>query len=177
MNKGLIWASGLAALVIVGGILGYKAFFKAPEPVPAAPEKAVPAEVTPLSPQPVGPPAGSESRPGETAPSEALKPPAAPPPETVEEAAKEPTSQPEKEHFGVLVAKFRTYQEASKLMAQLRRQGKPTYIRPSPEEPTLYEVWVAPYNKEEQAQAAAKSIKAKYGRSPRVQRIEVLPPK
>ncbi|MBW1917994.1 MAG: SPOR domain-containing protein [Deltaproteobacteria bacterium] len=101
--------------------------------------------------------------PVETALTEAL--PAPEPPETVEEAKKELTFQPEKEHFGVLVAKFRKYQEASKLMAQLRRQGKPTWIRPSPGEPTRYEVWVAPYEKEEPAQSAAKSIKAKYGRS------------
>ncbi|MFP3868573.1 MAG: SPOR domain-containing protein [Desulfobacteraceae bacterium] len=170
MDKRVI-GIGLGALLIAAAVLGYNIYYKSAEPVPSAPKKAGPAEMAPVSPPALSPPEESPAPPVETGPTEPLEPP------QLEETQDKSTAPPEKEAFGVLVAKFPTYQEASKLMAQLRQQGKPTYIQPSSEEPTQYEVWTAPYQQEEQAQAAAKSIKAKYGWSPRVERIEVLPPK
>ncbi|OPX19960.1 MAG: hypothetical protein BZ151_06485 [Desulfobacca sp. 4484_104] len=188
MDKKVIVGVGLAASLLVGGIIGYNIYLNKSEPSSPALETTSPSLAGPTATGTIesSSPTDKEYSPAKTLPegviSSTSKPSSGPTslePEALkeEETKKEPASVPESKQFGVLVGKFRTYQEASKLMAKLQKQGKQSYISPSPGKPARYEVWVGPFRREAQAQAEAKSIKTKYGQATRVQQIEILPPK
>lgn len=192
MDKKAIWGIGLAASLLVGGIFGYNIYLNKSEPSPPAQETARPVSPSSAVPTATGTiesssPADREASPSKTLPegvdtSTSTQPSPgttslAPVAVQIEETKEEPSSASDSKQFGVLVGKFRTYQEASKLMAKLQKQGKQSYISPSPGKPAWYEVWIAPFRQEAQARAEARSIKTKYGQTTQVRQIEILPPK
>lgn len=160
----------------------------APQPVlPTPPEPSVTAKPVPAVPLPpvTAPPPPVVPEPVVTAkPVPAVPEPAAPvkmeepKPEAKEKAkAKAEGPSAEKKEYGILVAKFRNYKSAKELSAKLQRQGKKGYVRRSPQNKYVYEVWVAPLATPAQAKAMAKSLKVKYKLSPTVKQVKRLPPK
>lgn len=181
MSKKVIWGLGLGALAAALVVAVYSFYSRPPEPVPPAEQAVPPAAVSPLEKPgvvagkletpPAVPETAAKAEPAPSAPAPGPEAGPAPP----EEKIFAPLTG--KEQYGVLVGRYENYRQASKVLAKLRKQGKPAYIRPDPEKPTAYQVWVAPLPTLTQAEAAAKSIKTKLRVSPKIQKIEVLPPK
>jgi hypothetical protein len=132
----------------------------APAPAPApAPSPAPQEKPQLLTPQPIPPP----EKP-------ATKPEAAPgAPKTTELPPLEP-----KEEYGLLAGSYRGYPSAAKKMEQLKKKGQPAFIR---KDKGRYQVWVGPFPTQEGAAAAAKVLKGKRKKSPKVQKILIPVPK
>lgn len=124
----------------------------APAPVPAAP----PAVTPPPAPLPAAPPA--------------VTPPPAPK-VTVFPAEKE------KEHYGLLVGSYRKYRDAGKMLARLKKQGIPGFIRREAGKPLPYQVWAGPFSSRREAEAAAKSIRSLFKKTPEIQKLQIPVPK
>lgn len=147
-----------------------------PEPsVPAKPLPAVPVPPVAAKPLPVVPASPVTAQPLPVVPVPAVQAKPEEPKPEAKAKAEEPSAK--KKEYGILVAKFRNYKSAKELSAKLQRQGKKGYVRRSPDNKYVYEVWVAPLATSTQAQAMAKSLKVKYKLCPTVRQVKRLPPK
>jgi cell division septation protein DedD len=146
----------------------------APAPVPPAP-----ATVTPTpTPAPGAPPApGAKvppaaplgSKPGSlkgTAPGGEVSPPA---PNIITF----PPSKPEAQ-YGFLKNTYRRYRDADRMVKRLRKQGKTAFMR---RKNGRFQVWVGPFASPEEAEAAAKSLRGRHQKIPKIERIENPIPK
>ena len=177
MTKNILVALGLVAVIILGGLY----FFFSGGPPPKAPEKpresaAKPQETpepkekaaektAPAAPAPASTalaPAPAPREPRQPLPS----PPGAPPekpvtkPEPAPPAPQEtvlPPLEPQ-EGFGLLAGSYRKYEDASKMLEKLKKEGQPGIIR---KEKGKYQVWVGPFSSSKEAEAAAKALKGK----------------
>jgi len=112
---------------------------------------------------------------------EASPPPAQVPasPELKPQEAQElpsPPPQPE-EQYGLLVGRYRTYKEASKMMEKLKQEGKPGFVRHDGRQRKPYAVWAGPFPTQQESQVAAKSIKQKLKVSPKPEKLQLPVPK
>jgi len=119
-----------------------------PPPAPLAPEAAVPKEVTP-SPQ-VSPPA----------PKVTVFPP-----------------EKEKEHYAILVGRYRQYRRAEKMLERLKKKEIPGFIRRDARQRRPYEVWAGPFSDPGDAEAAKKSLRAMLKKTLKIEKIEIPVPK
>ena len=128
-------------------------------PAPGAP----PVQEPPPSPEAKDSPAPSEK------PLVELKPPAAP-----SEAS--PPTTPE-EHFGILVGRYRTYKEASRVMEKVQKQGKPSFIQHDGRQRKPYAVWAGPFSSKEEAKESARAIGAKMKVTAKTEKLQMPIPK
>ncbi len=147
----------------------------APSP-PEQPQVAVRPTPVPAVPPETATPAPRESLPPVPAPSAppAVAPVPAPEPPSAEEKTPplpplEPTEKP-----GLLVKKFRHYQDAAKLLEKIKNQQIPGFIR---REGKYYEVWAGPFAEPQEAEQARKSLRAALKISPKKGKLEIPVPK
>jgi cell division septation protein DedD len=178
-------ALGLAALALVLVVYHYYPGESPPvgpgQPEPSAelPYRTVPefaekpAPEVPQTPPPQKPPPAPLIKQAGPPP-EALPKPEVSPPAAVEKDL--PPLEPE-EYYGLLVGKYRKYQDASKMMAKLKKQGKPAFIRRDARQRKPYQVWVGPFPSQQETKVAAKSLRAKFKISPKLEKLEIPVPK
>lgn len=82
-----------------------------------------------------------------------------------------------KEHYGILAGSFRNYQDAAKLLARLKKQGKPAFVQRDPRNINLFQVWLGPFSSQAEAQAAEKAMHAKLKKPLKIEPIENPVPK
>jgi cell division septation protein DedD len=117
------------------------------------------------------PPASSpleETTPPEEAPP-VLEPPA--PEETLS-----PPPEPE-EHYGLLVGRYRTHKEASRVMEKLHKEGTPAFVRHDGQHRHPYAVWAGPFPSQEETAAAAQVIRDKLKVSTKPEKLQLPIPK
>lgn len=178
MNKNTGLGLGiLVAVVIIAGLLWWLYPATSPQvgPAPVATSKP---EVPP-GPKAPPPAAATEPKPeAPVAPPITTEPPQAVPPlQEPGPAVKIPPPPEMKEHFGILVGEYRNYQDASKLMAKLKKQGKPAFVQRDPQNPNNFQVWVGPFSSQEEAQATEKDLQTLFKKPLKIERIENPVPK
>jgi cell division septation protein DedD len=179
MNKNLLRGLAVGAALIILLMVLYRLYIErppqtGPSPVTApSPVPAVPPALTPPGAAPAPKESGQKELPAapakEAAPSPELSPPA--PKVTVFPPEKE------KEHYGMLVGRYRKYRDAGKMLARLKKQGIPGFIRRDAGKPLPYQVWAGPFSSREEAMEAAKSLQAMLKRTPEIQKLQIPIPK
>jgi cell division septation protein DedD len=126
---------------------------------PAKPEPpAAPAPVPPLpAPEPAGPPMG-------VAPAPEPQVTVLPPQET-------------NQRYGILAGSFLKYRDAGKMLARLKKAGKPAFIQRDPRDINHYQVWLGPFPSQSEAEDAAKSLGAVLKQPLKIEAIENPVPK
>jgi cell division septation protein DedD len=132
---------------------------------PAVPKLSAPSVQEP----PGAPPATTAPTPGEEPAASELKPPAAPP-----EGAPPPAPE---EHYGLLMGRYRTHQDAAKVLEKVQKEGKPAFIRHDGRQRQPYSVWAGPFSSQEEAKGAAKAIKAKLKVAAKPEKLQMVIPK
>ena len=130
-----------------------------PEP-PAAPAATQPApQEPPLAPgiEPAGPPKGVTPSPE---PKVTVLPP-----------------QEGEEKYGILAGSYGKYRDAAKMLAKLKKQGKPVFIQRDPRNLNLYQVWLGPFSSQSEAREAEKSLQATLKKPLKIEPIENPVPK
>ena len=129
-----------------------------PEPLAAAPSRPTPQE-PPAAPgiEPSGPPKG-----------------VAPSPEP--QVTVLPPQELEKK-YGILAGSYGKYRDAAKMLAKLKKQGKPVFIQRDPTNLNLYQVWLGPFSSRSEAEDAAKSLKGLLKKPLKIEAIENPVPK
>jgi len=82
-----------------------------------------------------------------------------------------------KEHYGILVGSYRNYRDAAKLLATLKKQGKPAFVQRDLKDLNLFQVWLGPFSSQAEAQAAAKEMQAQLKKPLKIEQIENPVPK
>lgn len=103
--------------------------------------------------------------------------PAEPP---VVAAAEPETPQSEavpEEQFGLLVGRYRTHQDATRVMEKVQKEGKPAFIRHDGRQRQPYALWVGPFPNQEESKIAARAIKAKLKVAAKVEKLQMVIPK
>lgn len=180
MNRKVL--SGLAvgaALILFLAVLYYLSTGTAPKTGPSP----VPAPVAPSATAPVKPEAPAAA-PAQPTPQE---PPAAPgmePPGPPKEVAPSPEPQvtvlPPQEtsqHYGILAGSYGKYPDAARMLARLKKQGKPAFIQRDPKDINRYQVWLGPFSSQDEAREAAKSLRAILKKPLKIDPIENPVPK
>jgi len=129
-----------------------------PEPLAAAPTRPTPQE-PPAAPgiEPAGPPKG-------VAPSPEPQVTVLPPLEA-------------SQHYGILAGSYGKYRDAAKMLARLKKQGKPVFIQRDPRNLNLYQVWLGPFSSQSEAREAEKSLQATLKKPLKIEPIENPVPK
>jgi cell division septation protein DedD len=144
-----------------------------PTPAPAPAVKPPAAPPAPEAAAPKGPPATLPSEqkvlPKEVVPSPEVRPPA--PKVTVFPPEKE------KEHYAILVRRYRKYRSAAKRLERLKKKEIPGFIRREARQRRPYEVWAGPFPDRREAEAAKKSLRAMFKKTLKVEKIEIPVPK
>lgn len=81
------------------------------------------------------------------------------------------------QRFGILAGSFKKYQAAEKMLARLKKQGKPAFIQRDPRDLNLYQVWLGPFPSQSEAEDAAKSLRAVLKKPFKIEAIENPVPK
>jgi cell division septation protein DedD len=144
-----------------------------PTPAPAPAVKPPPAPPPPEAAAPKGPPAARPG--GPTVPPKAITPS----PEVTPPAPKVTVFPPEKEkeHYGILVGRYRKYRSAAKRLERLKKKEIPGFIRREARQRRPYEVWAGPFPDPGEAEAAKKSLRAMLKKTLKVEKIEIPVPK
>jgi cell division protein FtsN len=82
-----------------------------------------------------------------------------------------------KEHYGILGGSFAKYPDAARLLAKLKKQGKPAFVQRDPRNINRYQVWLGPFSSQNEAQEAAKSLRATLKKPLKIEPIENPVPK
>jgi cell division septation protein DedD len=124
-----------------------------PEPLAAAPTQPTPQE-PPGAPgiEPAGPPKGVAPSPE---PHVTVLPPL--------EAS---------QHYGILAGSYGKYQDAAKMLARLKKAGKPGFIQRAPRDLNRYQVWLGPFSSQSEAEDAANSLRAVLKKPLKIEPIE-----
>jgi cell division septation protein DedD len=174
MNKNTIFGlATLVAVIVVAVVLG-RSYLAGPPTVVPGPEAISKTPVAsepkqPIQPvPPVAPPITTE-KPQGIPPLQESTPPASkimiPPPPEMEA------------HYGILVESYAKYEDASKMVAKLKKQGKPAFVQRDPRNPNLFQVWLGPFSSQNKAQAGVKDLKTTLKKSFKVEQIENPVPK
>jgi cell division septation protein DedD len=107
-----------------------------------------------------------------TPPEEA--PPSLEPPEPEEVLL--PPAEPQ-EQYGLLVRRYRTHEEASRVMEKLQEQGTPAFVRHDGQHRRPYALWAGPFPNQEEAKAAARAIRARFKFSAKPEKLQLPIPK
>lgn len=182
MHKNIMRGLAVGAVLIILLVVLYRLYTgRAPQPGPSpitapAPPPAgtpPPAAPAPQEAAPQGPVAAPSLEPAgpakEAAPGPEVRAPGAP-------AAVAPSAAP-KEQYGLLVGRYRQYRDAAKMLARLKKQGIPGFIRRDAQKPRRYQVWAGPFASREEALAADKSLRALLKRTPKIQPLPAVIPK
>ncbi len=135
----------------------------APGPTAAtAPAKpapsAVPAPATPAPPiEPAGPPMGAASS---QEPQVTVLPPLEP-----------------SQRYGILARTYKKYRDAEKMLARLKKAGKPAFVQRDPRDINRFQVWLGPFSSQSEAEDAAKSLGAALKKPLKIETIENPVPK
>jgi cell division protein FtsN len=126
---------------------------------PARPElPAAPATTPPAPPiEPAGPPLGA-------APSQG-------PQVTV------PPPQEPSQRYGILAGSYKKYRDAEKMLARLKKQGKPAFVQRDPRDINRYQVWLGPFSSQSEAGDAAKYLRGVLKKPLKIEPIENPVPK
>jgi len=129
-----------------------------PETLPAAPAQLTPQE-QPVAPgiEPAGPPKG-----------------VAPGPEA--QVTVLPPLEPS-QHYGILADSYGKYRDAARMLAKLKKQGKPAFVQRDPRDLNRYQVWLGPFSSQEEAREAEKSLQAILKKPLKIEPIENPVPK
>jgi cell division septation protein DedD len=170
MKKNSAFGLAILAVMTIVAVVLWRVYLGGPPgvgpgPVATAKPSVAPA---PMVPPPVAPPIKLEPSPG-IAPLQEPSPPGThitiPPPEG------------RKEHYGILVGSYRNYRDAAKLLATLKKQGKPAFVQRDPKNLNLFQVWSGPFSSQAEAQAAEKEMQAKLKKPLKIEQIENPVPK
>jgi cell division septation protein DedD len=174
MHKNLSRGLAVAALLVV--LLGVLYYLStrgpgktgpSPATAPGTPEATAPAQpklpATPApappapSIEPAGPPMG-------VAPSSEPKVTVLPPLEA-------------SQRYGILAGSYKKYRDAEKMLARLKKAGKPAFIQRDPRDLNLYQVWLGPFTSQSEAEETAKSLAATLKKPLKIETIENPVPK
>jgi cell division septation protein DedD len=170
MKKNTAFGLAILAVVIIVAVVLWRHYFGGPADVGGGPVASSKPSVAPAPavPPPVAPPIKVEPSPG-IAPLQEPGPPGThvtiPPPPAM------------KEHYGILVGSFKNYGDAAKLLATLKKQGKPVFVQRDPKNLNLFQVWLGPFSSQAEAQAAEKEMQAKLKKPLKIEQIENPVPK
>jgi cell division septation protein DedD len=174
MNKNIIRSLAVGAVLLILLVVLYRLFIASPPPTGPSPVTApAPPPVPGAAPAPKEPPAAPLIEP-------AVPPKStAPSPEVSSPAPKVMVSPPsaEKDQYGLLVGSYRQYREAARMLARLKKQGEPAFIRRKPGKGRLYQVWLGPFSSQQEGKAAEKSLGGTLKGSPQVQKLPTPVPK
>jgi cell division septation protein DedD len=175
--RGLVVA---ASLIILAAVLYYlftgstlkpgPSAVTAPGPATAPGQPALPAAALPQSaPQP----------PLQETPAPAIEPGGPPQGASPGPESKVTVLPPQevKEHFGILAGSFGKYPGAARLLARLKKQGKPAFVQRDPRDVNRFQVWLGPFSSQNEAQEAAKSLQATLKKPVKIEPIENPVPK
>jgi cell division septation protein DedD len=180
MNKNTARGLAILAVLIIVAVLLWRHYLTGPAAVgPAAPvttsKPAVappPAAPEPKPPVPQAPPAAVPSKPESPQGLAPLQEPTTP-----ESKITLPPPQKMEEHFGILVGTYRRYRDAAKMLARLKRQGKPAFVQRDPRDMTRFQVWLGPFASQDKARAAEKEMRALLKKPLKIEQIENPVPK
>jgi len=170
IRRGLVVGTILIVLLVVLYIFsrgGPPKTGPSPGPAPGAPIATAPARPEPPAapaPTPPGPAIEPAGPPKEVAPSPEPIVTVLPPLE-------------ESQRYGILAGSYKKYQDADKLLARLKKEGKPAFIQRDPRDINLYQVWLGPFSSQSEAEDAAKSLRAVLKKPLKIEPIENPVPK
>jgi cell division septation protein DedD len=180
MNKKVLsgWAVG-ATLILLLAVLYYLFTGTTPQtgpsPVtaPGTPTVTAPAKPAPLAAAPAQP--TSQEKP--VAPG---MEPAAPPKGAASSPEAHVTVPPPLEpsqHYGILAGSYKKYRDAARMLARLKKQGKPAFVQRDPRDLNRYQVWLGPFSSQNEAREAEKSLQATLKKPLKIEPIENPVPK
>jgi cell division septation protein DedD len=178
MNKKVV--SGLAigaTLILVLAMLYYYSTGNPPQTAPS-PVTAPAAPTAKVLPGPVAT-APTQS----TAPEPPAAPgiePAGPPKGAVPSPEPHVTVLPSlkpSQNYGILAGSYGKYQDADRMLAKLKKQGKPAFVQRDPRDLNRYQVWLGPFSSQEEAREAEKSLQAILKKPLKIEPIENPVPK
>ena len=82
-----------------------------------------------------------------------------------------------KEQYGILAGSYKKYRDAGKMLARLKKEGKPAFSQRDPRNLNRYQVWLGPFSSQSEAEEAAKSLKAVLKKPLKIEAIENPVPK
>jgi cell division septation protein DedD len=187
MNKKIVPWLSVGAVIIALLLLVYFLYYR------GGPQPTVPTPGAPPGPSAAGPPAvkpptavpapqeAVPQKPAAALPSEQAAPAqgVAPGPEVTPPGPKVMVLPPQKakEQYGVLVGKYKKYRSAGKMLARLKKHGIPAFNKRKEPGHGPYEVWAGPFAALPEAEAAEKSIRAMFKRTPEIHKIITPVPK
>lgn len=182
MNKKTVGGLALLAGMIIVIVLLLWRFYSGGPPPPGTAAAPAPPAPTAVAPTPTPPPAVPPAP-------VAQEPPAAPPGEPpgpakglspggevnppAPQVAPLPPLKPEPQ-YGFLGGTFRRYRDADRMANRLRKRGKSAFMR---REGGRFQVWVGPFASPGEAEAAAKSLRRRHKKVPKIERIDNPIPK
>jgi cell division septation protein DedD len=167
MNKKLVGGLLVGVLLVIILLVLYVFYMGGPPPTGPGPVTA-PAPAPAVKPPPAAP-APEAAAPKEVAPSPEVSPPA--PKVTVFPPEKE------KEHYGILVGRYRKYRRAANRLERLKKKEIPGFIRREARQRRPYEVWAGPFSDRGEAEAAQKSLRAMLKGTHKIEKIPTQVPK
>jgi len=138
-----------------------------------------PEATAPAKPEPAAPPAATQPAPPEPPPALQTEP-AGPPKGLAPSPEPKVTVLPPQagqEKFGILAGSYKKYGDAGKMLAKLKKEGKPAFIQRDPRNVNRYQVWLGPFSSQSEAEDAAKSLKAVIKKPLKIEPIENPVPK
>ena len=130
-----------------------------------------PAATAPALPEPIAPPAAQPPAPLEPAgPPQGVAP-------SQEPHITVPPPQEESQHYGILAGSYGKYRDAARMLARLKKQGKPVFIQRDPRDINRYQVWLGPFSSLDEAREAEKSLRALLKKPLKIEPIENPVPK
>ena len=177
MNKNTTGGLVILVVMIIVAVVLWRLYLAGPPtvgPAPVATSKPavglLPAE--PKKPGPQALPAAPPIKPGSAPGSAPLQEPSPlapkitiPPPPLMNE------------HYGILVGTYRLYRDAAKMLAGLKKQGQPAFVQRDPRDLNRFQVWLGPFSSQDEAQAAAKALRARLKKPLKIVPIENPVPK
>jgi cell division protein FtsN len=171
MNKNLSRGLAVVAILIVLAVVLYYLFAGGPGKTGPSPATAPgsPAATAPGKPEP--PAAATPAPPIE---------PAGPPKEGAPGPEPKVTVLPPLEasqRYGILAGSYKKYRDAEKMLAKLKKAGKPAFIQRDPRDLNRYQVWLGPFTSQSEAEDTAKSLGAALKKPLKIELIENPVPK
>ncbi len=81
------------------------------------------------------------------------------------------------QRYGILAGSYKKYRDAEKMLARLKKAGKPAFIQRDPRNINRYQVWLGPFPSQSEAEDAAKSLRAVLKKPLKIEAIENPVPK
>jgi cell division septation protein DedD len=176
MNKKVVGGLAIGAtLILLLAVLYYLSTGSAPKtgPSPAT------TPVAPTATAPAKPETPPPAIPKEPLPAPGIEP-AGPPKEAGPSPEPQVTVLPPLEpnqHYGILAGSYGKYRDAAKMLAKLKKLGKPAFVQRDPRDLNRYQVWLGPFTSQSEAREAEKSLQATLKKPLKIEAIENPVPK